>query len=257
MNITTALLLLLCSSIGTFAEELFFGRPVTPVITEKKVFWTRVYRDIDSLHTVVYNRKTLHTYAVVINDAVRYTVDSIKNEGVSPRRIMLKQGRKEFVLEAIRRAADYLFVVDSLRAHHLHNDLRWLPVLESGYLDTMVSPKDARGIWQFIPSTAKRYGLQAHEIADSYKSTHAFVRYFSVLYNEFDDYGVALTAYHHGEGGVRKKLLKRKNTSLESILPDLGFQSRNYYAKYLAIVGIAHAYTNDTLSRNVKKSSTR
>ncbi len=57
------------------------------------------------------------------------------------------------------------------------------------------------------------------------------------------------------KGGGRYKLLKRNSASLESILPDLGFQSGNYSAKYLAIVDIAHTYTSDTLSHGVLKPS--
>ncbi len=60
MNGTLALVLLLCSIAGTFAEELFPGKPLIQVMTDKKAFWTRMYRDIDSLHTVVFNRTTLY-----------------------------------------------------------------------------------------------------------------------------------------------------------------------------------------------------
>lgn len=235
---TAVLLAALCTT--TSAGEQWFDTPPGAAITTKKAFWKNIYGEIDSSCTVVYDKTTLHTYAVVKNCMVDKTIDSLKKTVSQSRNIMVKQGRKEFIHEAIRRAAEYPFIPDSLAAYKLHPDLRWLPVLESGYLDTMVSDQDARGIWQFIPSTGKVYGLAPDEITDPHKSTSAFVRYFSVLYKEFGDYGLAVTAYHHGEGGIRTKLRKRKATSLEAILPDLGFMSGNYYAKLLSIVELAH-----------------
>lgn len=248
------LLLVLMLPLPLLAQEMFFGKTVTPVLSHKIAFWKRMYGEIDSSKTVIFNKRTLQTYAVVPNGEANRVIDSVRKRGENQKSITSKQGRKEFVREAIYRADNYWFIVDSLAAHHLHADLRWLPVLESGYLDTMVSDQNAHGIWQFIPSTAQQYGLAENESADTHLSTGAFIRYFSALYHEFGDYGVALTAYHHGEGGVQRKLKRRKSASLESIIPDLGFQSGNYYAKYLAIVQLAHGMQRDTLPAKVKPS---
>jgi hypothetical protein len=245
LNKLTILLLFLLSNLS--AQEIYFSKPVSPLIAEKKAFWKRIYADIDSSMTVIYEKTTLRTYAIVKNASVIATTDSIRKSLAYPNYVMVKQGRKEFIREAVLRAASYPFVIDSLAAHGLHIDLRWLPVLESGYLDTMVSDQNARGIWQFIPSIAKRFGLSLENIIDPLKSTSAFVQYFSSLQLQFDDYALALTAYHHGEGGIREKLKKRSGiSSLDTIIPFLGFQSGNYYAKYLAIVDIAHELTKST-----------
>jgi hypothetical protein len=218
----------------------------------KMMFWKQVYAEIDSSMTVIYDKLTLHTYAVVENGSVFDTFVTIKKSVQNPKNIMLKQGRKEFVHDAILRADTFRFVVDSLIAHGLDPELRWLPVLESGYLDTMISDQNARGIWQFIPSTAKKYGLSINEITDPYKSTSAFVRYFSSLLQQFGDYPLALTAYHHGEGGIREKLKKNGAVTLEEIIPHLGFQSGNYYARYRSIVDIARTITPSNDSIKIK-----
>lgn len=73
-------------------------------------------------------------------------------------------------------------------------------------------------------------------------------QYISFLHQQFGDYALALTAYHHGEGGIKNKLQQSKTATLDGIIPQLGFQSGNYFARYLAIVDIARSVTGDTLS---------
>lgn len=242
---TKILLFCLIFLSGAGAQEIYFGKEIDTLISVKKAFWKKVYSQIDSSKTVIYDKKTLHTYAIVKNSDVKNVFDSLKMANKYNGNIMMKQGRKEFIREAIYRAQKYSYITDTLVMHGIDQDLRWLPVLESGYLDTMVSNQNARGIWQFIPSTAKKFGLSDVDITIPQKSTSAFVSYFSLLYNKFNDYALAITAYHHGENGISVKLEKRNAESLHEILPDLGFESANYYAKYLSIIDIAHELTSE------------
>jgi hypothetical protein len=234
------LLLLLFSNLSSYTQDIRFNSPVSQPFSRRVSFWKKIYSEIDSTFTVVYNSSSLKIYSICMNNRVKTVTDSLRKAVVEPGIVRLKQGRREFVKSAVFRADQHAFISDSLKIHGLHPDLRWLPVLESGYLDTMVSAQGAMGIWQFIPSTGRKYGLSHKEITDPLKSTEAFIRYFSDLLREFDDYALALTAYHHGEGGVRGKLKKYNGSTLEDILPHLGFQSQNYFAKFLAVVDIAH-----------------
>jgi hypothetical protein len=256
MNRTIFSILFLFLS-NTVAQQSYFGKNLSPLLLEKKDFWKKIYAEIDSSKTVIYDKNTLRIYSVTKNENLSTALDSIRKTSRYPNRIMIKQGRKEFVQNAISRATKYIFISDSLASHKLHPDLRWLPVLESGYLDTMISDQDARGIWQFIPSTAKIYGLLPEEITDPQKSTSAFVQYMSFLYKQFGDYALALTAYHHGEGGIADKLKKAGGSSLNDIIPQLGFQSGNYFARFLAIVDIAHAITGNNTSLDTINSPLR
>ena len=220
-------------------QQTYFGEPVSEQVQKSKLFWKKVYAEIEYSQSVVFHRSSLQIFAIVPHDRVSAILDSLKKARVDPRKIRVKQGRKEFIRDAIARTGDFPFIDDTLKKYGLHPDLKWLPVLESGYLDTMVSVSGARGIWQFMPATGRKFGLSAATITDPYLSTSAFARYFSELLNEFNNYALALSAYNHGESGIRQKLKRRKAFRLEGILSDLGFESRNYYARFLSVIDIA------------------
>ena len=220
---------------GAVAGTTTVSAPVNSAIT----FWKRIYGEFDSSKVIIFHERSLRIVAVCEKENLTATLDSLKNNRIDAKFLRTKPGRKEFVTGAVRRAELYPYIPDSLRKYNLDPRLQWLPVLESGYLDTMVSMQNAQSIWQFIPSTGKRFGLSQTDMRDTYKATSAFVRYFTELYAEFNDPALALTAYHHGEGGIRTKLKKTAGKTLDAILPLLGFQSRNYYAKFMAIVSIA------------------
>jgi hypothetical protein len=234
-------------------QQTYCGKPASDILTAKKLFWNKVYREIDSTSSVVFNTSTLDIYRICMNPTAPLVLDSLLRTVADPRKLRVKQGRREFIAEALLRVRRFPFVIDTLKRYNLHPDLALLPVLESGYLDTMVSGQGARGIWQFMASTGKQYGLSPADITDAHKSTGAFARYFSRLLREFNDYPLALTAYHHGEAGIRQKLKNRNGRTLEQILPDLGFESGNYVARFMEIVDIAritgdvtHALESDT-----------
>jgi hypothetical protein len=233
----------LCSSAQqACGQESCFNEPVSEPVLKSKQFWKKIYAEIDYSQSVVFHRFSLQIFAIVPHDRVNVTLDSLRKEGVGADKILVKQGRKEFIRDAIARSGDFPFIDDTLKKYGLHPDLKWLPVLESGYLDTMVSVSGARGIWQFMPATGRKFGLSAATITNPYLSTSAFARYFSALLDEFKSYELALSAYNHGENGIRQKLRRRKASRLTDIFPYLGFESRNYYARFLSVIDIAKSF---------------
>jgi membrane-bound lytic murein transglycosylase D len=123
--------------------------------------------------------------------------------------------------------------------------LAYLPVIESAYIPTLTSRVGAHGIWQFMPATAREYGLRVDwwidERADPEKSTRAAAAYLKDLHRMFDDWSLALAAYNCGPGRVRRTLANAGASSFWELL-DAGLlpkETRGYVPTFYATILIA------------------
>lgn len=123
-------------------------------------------------------------------------------------------------------------------------DLIYTGLVESAYNPQAESSAGAMGIWQFIPATAKRYGLQQigniDERTDPEKSTRAAARYLKDLYGMFGDWNLALAAYNTGEYRILRTIEKTGikdfwQMSLQGLLPQ---ETTNYVPAVLAAITI-------------------
>ena len=153
----------------------------------------------------------------------------------------LTSGRRSME-KYIARSGKYGPMIEKvLKEKNMPLELKYLPIIESGYSPYAYSPAHASGIWQFIGPTGKRYGLQidswVDERRDPLKATIAASQYLSELYQMFGSWSLALAAYNCGEGAVGRAV-KRNNTKSFYEL-DLPTETCNYVPKFYAALLIA------------------
>ena len=134
------------------------------------------------------------------------------------------------------------YVTQELDTAGLPLELALLPIVESTYDPLAYSHSHAVGLWQFIPSTAKSFGLRRDRWYDGRRdviySTQAAVKYLKALHRRFDgDWLLALAAYNSGQGNVSRSIArnvkKGKSTDFWSI--KLPRETRNYVPQLLAL----------------------
>ncbi len=111
----------------------------------------------------------------------------------------------------LRRTGRYFSVIEPiLKKYGIPEDFKYLALAESGLNENARSPAKAAGVWQFIPATAKVYGLETGSNVDlRYNieaATDAACRYLLKCYKEFGSWTLAAASYNLGEAGVRKRL---------------------------------------------------
>ncbi|MBN2431670.1 MAG: LysM peptidoglycan-binding domain-containing protein [Acidobacteria bacterium] len=121
-------------------------------------------------------------------------------------------------------------------------DLMYFGLVESNYSTRAYSRAKAKGIWQFISWTGRKYGLRVDwwvdERSDPEKSTRAACRYLKNLYAQFEDWYLVLAAYNSGEGRVGRTLKRYPNLDYWEICErrQLPRETRNYVPAILAAI---------------------
>ncbi len=129
-----------------------------------------------------------------------------------------------------------------LRSHGVPEELVYVAILESGFSPTAVSVKGAGGPWQFIPGTAKGFGMETDEWVDERrdyeKSTIAAAKYFSSLYTSFSNWELALAGYNCGSGSVNAAIKASGSVCLWEMgkMGRLRFQAEGYVPRVLALM---------------------
>jgi membrane-bound lytic murein transglycosylase D len=141
------------------------------------------------------------------------------------------------------RAEPYMhYIVDTLEANDIPTELALLPIVESAFQPFAYSHGRAAGIWQFIPSTGRLYGLKQDWWYDGrrdvYAATRAAVKLLTNLHDRFDgDWLLALAAYNSGGGNVSSAIRynKRRGRPTDFFSLRLPRETRAYVPKLLAL----------------------
>ena len=130
-------------------------------------------------------------------------------------------------------------IEQALDVHGVPNELKYLPVVESALNPVAVSRVGATGLWQFMYSTGKVYGLKQNSLVDDrrdpVKATWAAAKYLRHLYDRFGDWSLAIAAYNCGSGNVNKAIYRSGGkTDFWDIYWYLPRETRGYLPAFIA-----------------------
>lgn len=161
--------------------------------------------------------------------------------------INLYSGRfKNWFARALSRGAPHLPRIREILAEAgIPQDLAYVPIVESAFNPIALSRAKAKGLWQFIPSTGKQYGLKqdffVDERSNMEKATVAAARYLKNLYAMFGDWNLALAGYNAGEGRVQRAIKKARTNDFWALAKTRSFraETKNYVPLIHAAIVIA------------------
>ncbi|OCG17143.1 hypothetical protein A9G09_02125 [Gilliamella sp. wkB292] len=168
-----------------------------------------------------------------------------ENSRIKAERERLLRNPQGFETIALRSEPYVYYIINQLRKNNLPVELALIPLIESSYDPMATSPAQAAGLWQFVPITAKEYGLKQSNYFDGRRdliaSTNSAISLLQNLNSKFNgDWLLTLAAYNAGEGRVRKAIEKNqaKGLPINYWSLDLPSETMHYVPKILAIIDI-------------------
>ena len=153
--------------------------------------------------------------------------------------------RPDYIKRMLDRSQRYLFhIVEEVEKRGMPTEIALLPMIESAFNPQAYSRSSASGIWQFIPSTGRDFGLQQNWWVDNRRdvtaATNAALTYLQKLHGMFGTWDLALAAYNAGEGTVQRAINKNLSKGLPTDYESLSLppETRNYVPKLQAIKNI-------------------
>lgn len=156
------------------------------------------------------------------------------------------QGRGRPTMESgLRRSGQFMKMARQIFAEEgVPVDITWLGQVESAWRVKAMSWASASGLWQFIPSTGRRFGLRQTAWVDERNSlqqaTRASARYLKFLANRYNgNWELAMAAYNTGEGNIDRAIARAGSSNFWEIYPHIVQETRNYVPNILATILIA------------------
>ena len=153
--------------------------------------------------------------------------------------------RPEYIQRFVDRGAKYLHhIVEEVEKRGMPTEVALLPIIESAFNPQAFSSAKASGMWQFIPSTGKHFGLKQDSMADNRRdvvlSTDAALDYLQKLHGMFNSWELAFAAYNCGEGCVARAIAKNEKLGLPTDYLSLNLpnETRAYLPKLIAVKNI-------------------
>jgi membrane-bound lytic murein transglycosylase D len=197
------------------------------------------FSDINHLKIDSTELKRLESLA---QEQIAYNVPVILNERVKSCILYYQTVARDAFSRYLSRSTKFIPIIDSIFAEMgLPTDLKYLAMVESGFNPKAYSWARAMGLWQFIASTGRLYGLNRSwwydERKDPVKSTIAAARFLKDLYDEFGSWELSMAAYNGGPGRVRRVIRKQKTTDFWKMR--LKKQTMDYVPFFMAAATIS------------------
>ncbi|HQR50209.1 MAG TPA: LysM peptidoglycan-binding domain-containing protein [Methylophilaceae bacterium] len=153
--------------------------------------------------------------------------------------------RPDYVRRMVGRSQKYLYhIVEEVQKRGMPTEIALLPMVESAFNPQANSTSRASGIWQFIPSTGKHFGLKQDWWVDNRRdvmaATDAALDYLQKLHVMFGSWDLALAAYNAGEGTVMRAIERNRKQGLPTDYQSLSLpaETKNYVPKLQAVKNI-------------------
>jgi membrane-bound lytic murein transglycosylase D len=157
------------------------------------------------------------------------------------------EARPDYVARMVERSRRYLYyIVVEVEKRNMPMEIALLPMIESAYNPMAYSRSRASGLWQFIPSTGKLYGMQQNWWFDERRNvvaaTEGALDYLQKLHAEFGDWYLALAAYNWGEGAVRRAIEtnQKHGRPTDYLSLKMPAETRSYIPKLQAVKNIVN-----------------
>ena len=136
---------------------------------------------------------------------------------------------------------------ESLARYDVPEEIKYLSIVESAMNPQAVSGRGAVGLWQFIYTTGKNYGLEVNSVVDerrdAYKSSDAAAHYLHDLHSIFKDWTLAIAAYNCGPGNINKAIARSGGKrDFWEIYPYLPRETRGYIPAFIAVTYVMNFY---------------
>lgn len=171
-------------------------------------------------------------------DSIQREIPLSYNESVQ-HYIDIYSGRKEMIGKMLG-LSEYYFPIfeNALKAYNVPMELKYLPIIESSMNSHAISRVGATGLWQFMFSTAKGYGLNMDNYVDERKdpiqASYAAAAYFRDAFVQLGDWLLAIAAYNCGTGNVNRAIAKAHSRDFWEIRRYLPMETRNYVPAFIA-----------------------
>ena len=186
---------------------------------------------------------------------VKARLEGLHNDVIKPRyepavrsyiRTYVEYNRSK-AQEIIGRTVMYFPLFEKhLAENNLSSDLKYLAIVESALHPKATSRAGAVGLWQFMPATAREYGMTVNDLVDERcdpnKSTAAAMKYLMNSYKRFQNWELVLASYNSGSGRVSRAIKRARSSSFSSIQKYLPRETRTYVPAFIAAAYLMQYY---------------